>query len=38
MDINDEMMIELFMQDEAEAATDQEQCMMALTTLLCYRK
>jgi hypothetical protein len=36
MDINDEIMIELLMQDEA-AAADQEQRMMLLTALLRYQ-
>jgi hypothetical protein len=37
MDINDEMMMmEFLMQDEADAASDQEQRMMVLTYLLHY--
>jgi hypothetical protein len=38
MDIDDEMMMELLMQDEADAAANQEQRMMVLTALLCYRE
>jgi hypothetical protein len=35
---NDEMMMELLMQDEVDTANYQEQHMMVLTALLCYRE
>jgi hypothetical protein len=38
MDIEDEVMTEPLTQDEVEAATDQEQRIMVLATLLCYRE
>jgi hypothetical protein len=38
MDINDEMMMELLMQDEADTTADHENQMIVLTALLCYRE
>jgi hypothetical protein len=38
MDINDEIMMELLMQDEADVVVDHEQQMMVLTALLRYRE
>jgi hypothetical protein len=38
MDINDEMMMELLMQDEADTTADHEQQMIVLTALLRYRE
>jgi hypothetical protein len=38
MDSDDEMVIELLMQDEADAAADQEQRMMVFTALLRYQE
>jgi hypothetical protein len=38
VDSDDEMMMELLMQDEADAATKQEHQMMVLTAMLWYRE
>jgi hypothetical protein len=38
IDSDDEMMMELFMEDEADSTADQEQRMMVLAALLCYQE
>jgi hypothetical protein len=38
MDSDNEMMMELLMQDEADATVDHEQRMMVMTALPCYRQ